>query len=610
MSNKEKIERCLAELTDEAFKSNRSGGVETIEISERLNLRRNVVSHYLNVLVVEDKAIKIKSRPVQFIHRKTLDKYRREKSLEIKDGSLEGIIYNDFMSINNLLVEYDENKLTLKEIRKEISLIMNRCLSNIVYKENSTENDILEKEYLNTISKSLEIIHDNYGLKYYGNTARVFSRIILFFMKYKCLNSVWSEEEKNRLEEILNRKLSKEYIMVNRLTLNISSNIGCDIEFNTKLFLTLYILITMKNNNINVNALIIAHGYSTASSIASTVNQYFGEFIFNTFDIPINMPKEEIVRIIKGYIKSVDNEEDALVLVDMESLLSIAGDLEDVVDGDIGVINNITTNVAINIAEKMIEGKGISDIIDYIKKEEKSKCKFIKGRKKKKAILTTCISGIGTSVKIKELLLKCIGDVDIEIIPYEYGSLANKGIDDAVFSKYDVKLIISTTNLKIDGINCILLENLITSDSDRKLEKLLLEFLDEEHIKIIRRDIAKMFSLKNIINQLTILDPNKIINEVDIIISKMERRFKKSFSLDVRMLLYIHISIMIERLILNQGMVFEEDDSSYVKKNKKIIEAIEDSFEDTAKEYNLYLTTKEIQIVQEIIETRLGKLKV
>lgn len=610
MSNKEKIERCLAELTDEAFKSNRSGGVETIEISERLNLRRNVVSHYLNVLVVEDKAIKIKSRPVQFIHRKTLDKYRREKSLEIKDGSLEGIIYNDLMSINNLIVEYDENKLTLKEIRKEISLIMNRCLSNIVYKENSTENDILEKEYLNTISKSLEIIHDNYGLKYYGNTARVFSRIILFFMKYKCLNSVWSEEEKNRLEEILNRKLSKEYIMVNRLTLNISSNIGCDIGFNTKLFLTLYILITMKNNNINVNALIIAHGYSTASSIASTVNQYFGEFIFNTFDIPINMPKEEIVRIIKGYIKSVDNEEDALVLVDMESLLSIAGDLEDVVDGDIGVINNITTNVAINIAEKMIEGKGISDIIDYIKKEEKSKCKFIKGRKKKKAILTTCISGIGTSVKIKELLLKCIGDVDIEIIPYEYGSLANKGIDDEVFSKYDVKLIISTTNLKIDGINCILLENLITSDSDRKLEKLLLEFLDEDHIKIIRRDIAKLFSLKNIINQLTILDPNKIINEVDIIISKMERKFKRSFSLDLRMLLYIHISIMIERLILNQGMVFEEDDSSYVKKNKKIIEAIEDSFEDTAKEYNLYLTTKEIQIVQEIIETRLGKLKI
>lgn len=610
MSNKEKIEICLAELTDEAFKSNRSGGVETLEISERLNLRRNVVSHYLNVLVAEDKVIKIKSRPVQFIHRETLNKYRNKKSSEIKDGSIEGVIYNEFMSISNLLIEYDENRLSLKEIRKEISIIMNKCLSTIVYSENTAKNDILEKEYLNIISKSLEIVHDNYGLKYYGNTAKVFSRIILFFMKHKCLNSAWSDEEKNKLQEILNRKLSKEYIMVNKLTLNIKNNMDCDIDFNTKLFITLYILITMKNNNLKVNALIIAHGYSTASSIASTVNQYFGEFIFNTFDIPINMPKEEIVRIIKGYIKSVDNEEDAIVLVDMESLLSIASDLEDIVQGDIGVINNITTNVAINIAEKIMDGKGIPDIIDYIKKEEKSKCRLIKGKKKKKAILTTCISGIGTSVKIKELLLKCIGDVDIEIIPYEYGSLANKGIDDEIFSKYDVKLIISTTNLKIDGINCILLENLITSDSNRKLEKLLLEFLDKEHIKIIRRDIAKMFSLQNIINQLTILNPNKIINEVDIIISKMERKFKKTFSLDLRMLLYIHISVMIERLILNQGMVFKEDDSKYVKNNKKIIEVIEDSFGDTAKEYNFYLTTKEIQIVQEIIESRLGKIKV
>ena len=182
-------------------------------------------------------------------------------------------------------------------------------------------------------------------------------------------------------------------------------------------------------------------------------------------------------------------------------------------------ISSISSNkfvFAINIAKIMLEGKRIyKGIIDYIENNERYNYRFIKGEKKRKAILTTCVSGIGTAVKIKDLLSSCIRNTDIDVIPYAYGNLASKGIDDEIFSKYDVKLVISTTELKIDGVNCILLENIISSSSNKKFEKILLEFLDKNDIKVIKKDIVKMFSLKNIINQLNILDPNKIINEVD-----------------------------------------------------------------------------------------------
>ena len=610
MKNKDRIEECLEKLTEESFKANKSTGIETIQISEKLNLRRNVVSHYLNGLVTENKAIKIKSRPVQFISKKILDKYRREKSFEIKEGSIDEIIYKNITSLYNILIEYDENKLTIDEFRKKISSAINRCLSNILYKENDTNNDILEKQYLNIISKTLEIDHDNYGIKYYGNTAKILTKIILFFMEHKCLGLIWSDEEENRLEEILKRKLSKEYIIVNKIVLNIKSIIEQDINFITRLFIILYVLITLKNRNISTNALIIAHGYSTASSIGSIVNQYFDEYIFDTVDVPIDISNKEIIRKVKEYLSSVDDEEETIILVDMKSLLCIADELENEIKGDFIVINNITTDFAIDIAKIMLEGKRIDkSIIDYIESNEKVNYRFIKAKKKKKAILTTCISGIGTAVKIKNLLTSCIGNTDIDVIPYEYGNLASKGIDDEIFSKYDVKLVISTTKLKIEGVNCILLENLISSSSSRKFEKILLEFIDKEHIKAIKKDIVKMFSLENIINQLNILNPNKIINEVDIIISKMENSLKTTFPLDLRMLLYIHISIMIERLILNQELVFEEDDSDYIKNNKKIIKIIDNSFENISKEYNLNLTSKEIKLIQEIIESRLGKLK-
>ena len=67
-SNKQKVEEILKRLTEDNNEKEDFCGIDTLTIAEELDLRRNVVSQYLNELVEEKKAIKSNTRPVLFTY--------------------------------------------------------------------------------------------------------------------------------------------------------------------------------------------------------------------------------------------------------------------------------------------------------------------------------------------------------------------------------------------------------------------------------------------------------------------------------------------------------------------------------------------------------------
>ena len=56
-NNKQKVEEILKRLTEDNNRKEDFCGIDTLTIAEELDLRRNVVSQYLNELVDEKKAI-------------------------------------------------------------------------------------------------------------------------------------------------------------------------------------------------------------------------------------------------------------------------------------------------------------------------------------------------------------------------------------------------------------------------------------------------------------------------------------------------------------------------------------------------------------------------
>lgn len=517
------------------------------------------------------------------------------------------------IEIDKLLTKYDSNIISLDELRKELTIELNRSLELIVYDDENLNdnNDIIENMYLKTITNTLKLIEENYGIKYYGNTSKLITKCIMFFKNNPMENTI-DDRVLNitNIKTIMGKKLSKVQIIGDRLIRSLESNLDLSLDERVKLLITLYIFTLMNNKSSSINGIIVAHGYSTASSIASVANRLYGQFIFEAFDMPIDMSPIEVTKLIKNYVESIDTTKGTIILVDMGSLVYIHNELEDVIDGDLGVINNITTNIAVDIAGRIINGQEVETMIEGIRGSAVIDCKFFKGVKKKKAILTTCISGIGTAVKLKKLIKGCIGNTDIEVIEYEFNKLSLMGKDDKLFKDYDVKLIISTTELKIEGVKCLLLEELMKGEGDEDLVNILKESSSEKNIDIIRQDLVKMFSMQNLLTQLTILNPNKIINEVESIIMNYERRIGTSFSLELKLTLYIHTSILIERLMLKQGLEFtEEQEKEYKLNNVRFIDCTLDVFGPILNEYNLDITMREINILETIIESRVGKLE-
>ena len=83
------------------------------------------------------------------------------------------------------------------------------------------------------------------------------------------------------------------------------------------------------------------------------------------------------------------------------------------------------------------------------------------------------------------------------------------------------------------------LENLISGKGEAVLSNILKSSINSTNIEQVNRDIVKMFSLQNVLNQLTILNPNKIIDQVERILTDFELGIGVKLQNDLKLSLYI-----------------------------------------------------------------------
>lgn len=105
-----------------------------------------------------------------------------------------------------------------------------------------------------------------------------------------------------------------------------------------------------------VKALIIAHGYSTASSIAGVANRLIGE-IYRAMDMPMEVAFNDVSRAVVDYLQHTDTRAGVMVLIDMGYTKEIADALLSVINGPLVVVDNVTTRMALNVASEIALGK-------------------------------------------------------------------------------------------------------------------------------------------------------------------------------------------------------------------------------------------------------------
>lgn len=501
--------------------------------------------------------------------------------------------------------ELKKNETTQEEFFRRCLENFNKLVDEIVFNEIDRKRNAVMFNSMKKITENILLyIEAEYGIKYFANSPEIITYIIIYFMEYFNEN----EENVEELIDCVSKKYPKEYKIVIRIIETIEANL--DIALNK--ILNLYMLVYIKSFNQKrrsdrINAVLIAHGYSTASSIASVANRMLGEYIFEAFDMPLELSSPEIVAKLNFYIRETNISNGLIILVDMGSLEGIYKGITKDFYGDLAIINNISTQLALDVGNRILNSESVEQIAKEVVKGNVSKYNYIPlSKTRKNAVITTCLTGIGAAKKIKDLMDKCFTNNEVEVIAYDYESLKGNGKEGNIFKQYDVRIIIGTSDPKIEGVPYISIENFIMKKGEALLKNALRDVVDIKVIDKINREVVKLFTLENVINYLTILNPSKIIDQVESALYNLEIGVGFKLPNNLKISLYIHISCMIERLVIKDPIMNYNKSEEFLKYHVHFIELVKKAFSVIEQFYKVEIPISEIGFIYDSINNKVS----
>lgn len=418
-----------------------------------------------------------------------------------------------------------------------------------------TYQEVRFRQYVKEVQKDFQIEFDYYYLQL---TA-------IFLNSWIHQNQLISDNQLQVFITAINSSCSQEVQLVNRFI-----QIG-DI-FLTKtqkvILVILFKLMCSKEFQKKRLALILAHGDLTATCIASTANRMIGSYIFDAIDMPLMTSSSEIADKINKYLQECTGFEEIILLVDMGSLEKIYTNLELDSQKRLGLLNNVSTRMAVDVANQLLLDVPLKQILDQVKENQKVDYLYESAAIKKDMIVCSCASGLGTSFKLKKILENSFPvNTDLVIETCDYYSLVNENYLDELRKENNILFIVGTLNPHLEDVEFFSIEDMILGINISKLSKQLNRHFNDNELKILNENILKNFSLTNLMEQLTILNPTKLLEQVSDAIYILQNDLGISLDNNTCFGLYVHISCLIERLVkqnhLEDEIYFTDTDEEF-----------------------------------------------
>ena len=420
----------------------------------------------------------------------------------------------------------------------------------------------------------------------------------------------WSARHKEKTElflDCLKSRFPREYSIASEIGKYLNSYLDIDImPMATIIFILYFKSLFAEEDNQKRCGVILAHGFSTASSIADAVNKSLGNYVFDAIDMPLNVDMSSILEQLNTYLKKLGETEELFLLVDMGSLEEIYKGLH-LNNVNIGIINNISTRAALEIGSGILQSRSMEDIFRDVVSGNITSYHIERNRQKKHAILCSCASGMGTAEKLKQTIEDSLPlSTEISVLAYDYNELVEKGMNCTLFDNYHILCVIGTLNPNIDQLYFIPIEDLIINDTIDGFDHCIEDAMSKEQLTLFKKNILKNFSLSNIMNSLTILNPNKLLEHVADAIDRLQTILHVSLANNTCFGLYVHMSCLIERLVMNKGIELYPDMLSFEKEHTIFIQQVETAFTAVEAFYGVQIPVAEIGYVYDYVKNDLN----
>ncbi len=564
---------------------------------------------FVNCVNEENINVYLYHLPIDMLQQIKIDKYSNKEEKLIR---VDSIVKN---KIGNKILHMWEKMLTLFEYSKNekndfLYFIENgqktiRYYYDILVFQESYQ-DARLKAMQKIVIDVLEVLRKTKNIDLPTNCAYVITKMVLSTSKNNSLIQQWEQENKKEITECMVKVkewLSDENILSDLIIRYLHMATNIHLSDMNKIFLM--ITIRMYNKNIisqDTIGIILSHGYSTASSIADAANSILNEHIFESYDMPLDTSVKSIYNKLNEFIEMNNKHlKSIILLVDMGSLESLGEGL--VGNVNIGIINNISTYLAINVGTKIIQKVDLEDILKQACAENKSHYKIISSKTKENAIIFTNDAGILISEKLSRLFYSSLPKaIDLKMIEYDYDTLLKNKTEDNIFKKYNVVLVVKPYNLKLENINSVSLEEIMSFRKINTLNKILKPYLNHEEIEQFNKQLLKNFSLQSIMENLTILNAQKLIDFVSDSVNELQLKINKKFQSKTIIGIYMHVCFLMERLVTKTAIENYKDIGNFIENHQDFIEDVNSSFSNMLHNYNVELPIYEIAYLYGYIE--------
>lgn len=504
---------------------------------------------------------------------------------------------------DSIIKEFSKEDINVHTSIRNSSMLLNKFYDDYIYNSNFNSDFIFSynmkfEDVINSVTYAYNyVIPENCSsiLSYYGFVKKTVSKKI----------QDWYIKNRYELKSIIHKLVRNNCeidIIVERIKLAFSYNMNIALDDTS--ILILYILF-LNYNNLNKNrqfvSIIICHGVSTAYSIAKTVNNFVGQHIFEYIDMPLDKTMADIAEHVSKYIKRYNIKSDILLLVDMGALEELGTYLKKV-ENNIYVLNHISTPMALSVATMIMQNESVAKIESECQKYFCSNFSAYENKKKEDAILFVSDNGKNMALRIKDTFVNSLPKhIDVEIFVSDKIEIEMTDFLEKIKKDYNILFVLGASGIESET-NYISIENLVEEEELDKITVLLGSYLDKEEIMLFRENLIYSFSLQSIIDNLSVLDANKVLFYAKNTVSFLQKELHYTFSSNALPGIYIHICFMVERLITKEPISSNHDGKEFELKNKNFINIAKKSFRNLCNHYGVELTTAEIQYLYEYIE--------
>jgi sigma-54 dependent transcriptional regulator of gfr operon len=526
-------------------------------------------------------------------------------------ASLEHLLEENEPEQKRIIQSYEKILLTYVNYRSDIATSVGLISKEIDYlydyllfetkKEKNHEMILFITQH---VRQMLEKIEAAYQISFNGSLVYAISQYLFQRRYVEWLPEANVNEVIEKLLADIQMQLPNSYRYAEQILSLVKTSLDIEVSSMDRIILSIYIdNLGYARETAYPKAVIVAHGYATASSIANVANRMLNELLFQAFDMPLDVTPKKIAEKIMQYMERNDISNGLIILFDMGSLKEIHRYFSKETAAPLVLMNNVTTSLALAVGEEIQKKCPLSELPQQAFNSYENEYEIILPEmKKEKMILTTCATGIGTAVQISELLEKSLpGNLSIKIVPCEFRQLKDPLIFEKEFSLYEVLGIVGTNNPFAAQRPFISLEELIAGAGIEELLEWLKADLSDGALEELNNRLIRNFSLDRVIQTVTILDTDKILRQIEVFFKQLEEHWRRRITNDRKLALYVHISCLIERLIRNIPIEHHSGNKSFSPVHEKELQDIKEAFSTIEKVYSVNIPDSELSYVHDIL---------